>query len=272
MLEKNFRWRGRDIAWSAAGDGPAVVFCHGTPWSSIVWQPFAEALSRNFRVYLWDMPGYGQSSKHADHAVDLGIQGEAFSDLLTHWQLEAPHVIAHDYGGAVSLRANLLGGARFASLCLVDVVALSPWGSSFFRLVKDHADVFSQLPATVHYGALGAYIQGASHRGLGSEELAALTAPWTGPEGHAAFYRQISQADECFTDEIEPRLHELRLPVHIIWGEQDTWIPSDRAIRLRDAIPHASLRTIPDAGHLIQYDAPVPLADELRAWLTRRSA
>lgn len=121
----------------------------------------------------------------------------------------------------------------------------------------------------MHAGALAAYIQTASFRGLRTDELAELTAPWLTDEGQAAFYRQIAQADEHFTQELEDRLSDIDLPVHIIWGEQDTWIPLDRATRLADAIPNASLHTVPGAGHLIHYDAPAPLADALRAWLQR---
>ncbi len=39
-------------------------------------------LSRDFSVYLWDMPGYGRSSKPPEHDVDLATQGELFTDLL----------------------------------------------------------------------------------------------------------------------------------------------------------------------------------------------
>jgi pimeloyl-ACP methyl ester carboxylesterase len=271
-LPERFRWRGREVAWCRVGAGDPVVFCHGTPWSSKTWARFAEALSRDFSVFLWDMPGYGQSSKQPEHDVDLATQGELFTELLAHWNLDAPHVIAHDFGGAVSLRALLLHGARFASLCLVDVVALRPWGSPFFRLVHEHADVFAALPPAVHAGVAAAYIETASHRGLRPDELAELSAPWLTDDGQAAFYRQIAQADERFTQEFEDRLSDARLPVHIVWGEQDTWIPLDRAIRLAAAIPGASRRTIPAAGHLVHYDAPAALADELRSWLQRCSA
>ena len=94
--------------------------------------------------------------------MDLGVQGELFADLLAEWGLERPHVVAHDFGGAVSLRALLLHGASYASLALVDVVALRPWGSPFFRLVQEHADVFTQLPPAIHRGAVEAYVRGAS--------------------------------------------------------------------------------------------------------------
>ncbi len=265
-LTRTLVWQGRTVSWDRFGQGPALVLLHGTPWSSALWRPVADALADRFTVYLWDMPGYGASSKDPEHAVDLGAQGELFAHLLHEWQLERPHVIAHDVGGAVALRARLLHGARYSSLCLVDVVALAPWGSSFFTLVKQHAGVFAQLPSAIHRGSVEAYIRGASHRGLRDDDLAMLVDPWTGKEGQAAFYRQIAQADERFTDEVEPLYGTIDEPTHIIWGTDDTWIPVDRAHRLQALIPHATLELIPEAGHLIHLDAPVQLAAELVRW------
>lgn len=270
-LSQTLEWRGRSVAWDKFGNGPAVVMCHGTPWSSQLWWPFARAFAAEFSVYLWDMPGYGQSSKDAAHDVDLGIQGELLTDLLRHWNLEAPHVVAHDYGGAVALRAHLLHGARYTSLALIDVVALRPWGSDYFRLVADNADVFAAQPASVHRGALEAYIAGASHRGLTPAQMAVLTTPWLSEEGQVAFYRQIAQADERYTDEIQDRYASIEVPVAVVSGRDDAWIPVDRAEELARLIPGATLEVIDGAGHLIQFDAPVELAVSLQRWLTARS-
>ena len=267
VLDEVFEWRGREVWWQRLGAGPVVVFCHGTPWSSQLWRPFAEALAGSHTVYLWDMPGYGQSSKHPDHAVSLDVQGELFAALLAHWGLSSPHVIAHDYGGAVSLRAHLLHGASYASLALVDVVALAPWGSDYFRLVGEHADVFTALPPAVHQGALRAYVSGASHVGLTPAALDGLVAPWLGAEGQAAFYRQIAQADERYTDEFAELLATIDLPVLVVWGREDTWIPVDRADRLAGMIPGSRLRVIDGAGHLVQLDQPTALAVTLTEWL-----
>lgn len=269
-LRHLLEWKGRTVAWDRLGDGPPLVLLHGTPWSSALWQPIAETLAQRFTVHLWDMPGYGSSSKDPEHAVDLGVQAELFVHFLDEWGLERPHVVAHDYGGAVSLRARLLHEVRYASLCLVDVVALRPWGSPFFDLVRQHPDVFTALPAAVHRGALEAYIRGASHRGLRPEDLAMLVEPWTGDVGQRAFYRQIAEADERFTEELESRLASLDEPTHIIWGTEDTWIPVDRAHRLQAAIPGSTLALVEGAGHLIQLDAPARLTAELVRWTEGR--
>lgn len=247
-----------------------MVFCHGTPWSSELWRPIAKALAAHFTVYLWDMPGYGESSKQPEHRVSLDVQGELFSDLLSFWELRSPHVVAHDYGGAVALRGHLLHGSAYASLALVDVVALRPWGSDFFRLVRDHADVFAALPPAVHEGALRAYIGGASHRGLTPDALDALIRPWLDDEGQAAFYRQIAEADEAVTDQVEPMYPAIDVPVLVVWGRDDAWIPIDRAHRLHELIPGARLAVIEHAGHLIQLDQPEALTAALTQWLLSR--
>jgi pimeloyl-ACP methyl ester carboxylesterase len=266
-LTEELTWRGRRVRWMRQGSGQPVVFCHGTPWSSWLWAPFAGALAAEFTTYLWDMPGYGESSKDPGHAVSLDVQGEVLNDLLGHWGIGAPHVVAHDYGGAVALRAHLLHGARFASLALVDVVALAPWGSEFFGLVRDNHEVFSRLPAAVHAGALRAYIAGASYAGLTAEQAGNLAAPWLSAAGQAAFYRQIAQADQAFTDAVEPLYPSVTIPTLIVWGEEDQWIPVDRAHRLADLIPGARLELIQAAGHLVQLDQPVALATTLHRWL-----
>lgn len=270
MLTEELEWRGRLVRWGRSGDGPAVVFCHGTPWSAALWRPIADALASHFTVYLWDMPGYGRSSKDPGHRVSLDVQGELFSELLSSWDLTSPHVVAHDYGGAVALRAHLLHGSGFASLALVDVVALRPWGSDFFRLVRDHADVFGALPPAVHEGALRAYISGASHRGLTPDALDALALPWLDAEGQAAFYRQIAQADELHTDQVEPLYPTIDVPVLVVWGRDDAWIPVDRAHRLHELIPGSRLVLIEQAGHLIQLDQPEALTAALTHWLVSR--
>lgn len=269
-LDREFVWEGHRVRWTCAGHGPPVVFCHGTPWSSRLWTPIASALCAGYEVYLWDMPGYGRSSMEDGADVSLGTQGRLLAALLEQWELVSPHVVAHDYGGAVALRAYLLHGARYASLALVDVVALAPWGSDFFRLVRENADVFGALPDPLHEALVAAYVRGASAQGLTAAAERALVGPWTGPTGQAAFYRQIAQADQRLTDEVEPRYGELTMPVRVIWGEDDTWIPVDRAHRLAAAIPGAELELVPGAGHLIQLDAPEALTASLARWLAAR--
>ena len=102
--------------------------------------------------------------------------------------------------------------------------------------------------------------------------LPALLAPgyaWAADTaaGQAAFYRQIAQMDQKYTDEVAPRYGEVRCPTLILWGEQDRWIPIERGRQLQRAIPGSGFRAIANAGHLVQEDAPEAIVAALRSFL-----
>lgn len=266
-LRKRQQTENGAVAWDRLGDGPALVLVHGTPWSSFVWRQIAVALSASWSVYVFDLPGFGASDKRAGQDVSLAAQSVTFCELLDAWGVAGPAVIAHDIGGAIALRAALLHGRRFAALALLDPVALSPWGSPFYQLVRDHLSVFEALPLDIHAAVAEAYIRSALPMPVGSHVIDSLVDPWRGPAGQAALYRQIAQGNERHTDEFRARLGELECPTLILWGEEDPWIPVQRGQELAQLIPNARLRTIPGAGHLLQEDAPGPMLRYLLPFL-----
>lgn len=273
-LGRGYRSASGLVRWDRVGrpGGAPVVLLHGTPFSSYVWRGIARALAPHHDVYVWDMPGYGCSEMSGGQDVSLAAQGAVFTELLAEWRLDGPMVVAHDFGGAVALRAHLLHGARYRRLALVDPVALAPWGSPFFRLVASDATPFGQLPPALHQALVREYIRSASARGLHPQVLDALVAPWLGEAGQPAFYRQIAQADQRYTDEIQDRYGELNLPVLICWGTADAWIPVAKGHELAARVPGARFHPIDGAGHLVQEDAPAELATALLAFLNGQLA
>ncbi|MGW4492110.1 alpha/beta fold hydrolase [Streptomyces sp. NPDC004376] len=261
QLSETFPSTSGDVRWARLGPSgrDPVVLLHGTPFSSYVWRAVARALARRHEVFVWDMPGYGASEKSAGQDVSLAAQGRIFTELLAHWGLEEPSVVAHDFGGAVALRAHLLHGARYRALALVDPVALAPWGSPFFRLVGRHPEVFEQLPPALHHALVREYVTSASSPGLHPAVLERLVEPWLGDPGQGAFYRQIAQADQRYTDEVQDRYGEIGIPTLVCWGEDDTWIPAAKGRELVDRVPGARLEPVAGAGHLVQEDAPAEL-------------
>ncbi|MFW0788932.1 alpha/beta fold hydrolase [Gordonia sp. CPCC 205333] len=247
-----------------------VVFCHGTPWSAQVWADVADRLRSTHRVFLWDMPGYGQSIGPVDTPIDLPAQMSRFSALLAHWELDRPHVVAHDIGGAVALGAHLLHERDYAALFLWDAVTLAPWGSPFFRLVADHCEVFTQLPGPLHAALVEEYICAAAHHRLGSDWRERLCQPWFGESGQSAFYRQIAALRPEHTETIADRLPRTRCEVEIGWGTEDPWLPFAQATQLRDRLPgqHPVVR-VEGAGHLTPVEAPIQVGDALDEWFAR---
>jgi pimeloyl-ACP methyl ester carboxylesterase len=271
QLAERARTGSGEVHWDRLGppDGDPVVLLHGTPFSSYVWRAVARSLARDHQVFVWDMPGYGQSEKFPGQDVSLAAQGRVFTELLTFWGLteRRPLVAAHDFGGAVALRAYLLHGARYRALALVDPVALAPWGSPFFRLVGEHSEVFERLPLALHRALVREYVGSASARGLHPAVLDRLVEPWSSDEsGQAAFYRQIAQADQRHTDEVQDRYGDIAIPARVFWGADDTWIPATKGHELADRIPGAHLELIPGAAHLVQEDAPAELTAALIAF------
>jgi len=279
------------IKWRSLGatTSPPLIFIHGTPWSSRVWTPYALSLSRKYHVYIFDNPGFGASPLEREIAghppfqpsgkvteldADLARQSEAFAALFRMWEKSwggrKPHVVAHDHAGLMSLRAYLLHGCRYQSLCLIDVVAIGPFGQSLFDVVKGDPGYFLKLPDMAFEGIVESYIRNAAFTELSKETMEMLKAPWLREGGKEGFVRQLCQAGERNTDEVEGRYGEVgrEVPVKIIWGAQDRWIGVETAERLGDALGAKEVVVVEDAGHLIMYDQGAQLGVELGVWLS----
>lgn len=286
---------------SSAVASPWVVFVHGTPWSSDVFRPMANAMSAggSFNIVLYDLSGYGQSQTfnnlQAKSEPDTSVkaQSEALAALLQHLGLDGKdgnktaHVVAHDIAGVISLRAHLLHGCEYRSLCLLDTNCVLPWGDKLYNSIRTNAPVFEDLPAGVFEGCLRAIIQSArvKGQGLGQEWEDVLARPWlTGGSASDSslrydpqknFVRQIKQSDDSHTAELLDNglYSKVRCDVKILWGEKDAWIPYEKmqsiAKLLGDRLK--GFVTIPDAGHLIMLDQPERVTLEISRWLERNA-
>lgn len=280
-----------------------VVFVHGTPWSSDVFQPIAKAiLARGqHRVLLYDLPGYGQSQEiqasgrstsRSKFVGDTSVkaQGIALAELLKHLNLDGkngnatPSVIAHDIAGAIALRAHLIHGCEFESLLLMDTNTVLPWGDGFYKLVRCEPDTFLKLPSGIFEAVVKAVIRSACFNPnrlfSGWEESLAL--PWIRRDGdnesqaeqkQHSFVRQIAQANDVDVAEMldADMYTKVRCDVKILWGEQDQWIPRHKmdslASKLGDRMKE--FVAIPEAGHLIMIDQPERIAFEVLSWISQ---
>ena len=287
-LKETYEHNGYKLKWTSFGPETAqpLVFIHGTPWSSRLWAPIALAVAQtlSYRVYLLDNPGYGESHERTAEAkgtkpqVSLADQAAAFvaiaKDCWGFNEGNKPIIVAHDFGGIISLRANLLHGIPYKALFLADPVALRPTGSPFFRLVGKNAEVFNSVPPSVFTGFVRSYIAEAAHKPLPESTLQELCAPWlVSDETRADFIAQIAQFDQQHIADVDGRYKEISaaMPVKIAWAKQDYWIPVEAAYRLADAmgIAHEEVSIVDEAGHLIQIDAPERLTAEIVSWLLK---
>lgn len=265
-LDRSTEIRGHRLSFGIWGEGPPLVLVHGTPFNAQVWRRLLPLLARDRQVYAYDMLGYGSSDKPAGD-VSLGIQNGLLADLIAHWGLREPDVVAHDFGGATVLRAHLRDGCAYRSLSLIDPVAFGAWGSPMVQHLRQHEASFAGLEPGLHRALVEAYVATAAAGPLSPEALALYSDPWCSDDGQAAFYRQIAQMDRVFTEEIAEDLHRVAMPVLLLWGEEDDWIPIARGRELADRLPDCRFEPIPGAGHLVQEDAPDALIAALLRFL-----
>jgi len=265
-LAESFDFDGREVRYGVGGAGPPIVLVHGTPWSSFNLRHLIVKLSKEYTVYYFDLLGYGQSCT-TEGDVLLGIQNEVLDALLGHLALDDPIAVGHDFGGATVLRTYLINKRRFRRLILIDPVAVSPWGSPFFRHVSRHEDAFSGLPGYIHEAVVRAYVQTAANKPLQDATLDGIVSAWMSERGQVAFYRQMAQADSRYTDEIQSLYSTITSPTLILWGREDSWIPLERGVALQEMIPGSILRVIDGAGHLVIEEKPDELVSEILAFV-----
>jgi len=252
------------VRWQSWGEGEPVVLVHGTPYSSFLWRDIAPALSRHGRkVYVFDHLGYGQSDKHEGQDLTLAAQGRNFAEILSRWGLDRPSVVACDIGGAITLRALLLEGAQYSDLTLFDAVTGGEWERGLFAQIREHHDVFEDLPAYAHEALVRAHLGNGTSRGYRPGVLEAYLEPWLGTEGHAAFYRQYRQLSQSDTAEYEQLLPGLDIPVTLLWGLDDQILPVPYGQWAEQHIPNQGLTWVDAAGHLLAEDAPAQLLERL---------
>jgi pimeloyl-ACP methyl ester carboxylesterase len=262
-LPHTFEFEGRQVKYGVKGEGEPVILVHGTPWSSFNLRHLIRDLSCHYKVYYFDLLGYGESDKSkAD--VSLGIQNKLLDALVDYWGLERPYIVGHDFGGTTVLRNHLLDKREYRKIVVIDPVALSPWGSPFFKHIEKNEDAFASVPDYIHCAIVEAYIKTAAHQNLDKDTINGILAPWVGEQGQQAFYRQIAQADSKFTDEFQEKFDEVNAPVLILWGEEDQWIPCEQAYLLQRKIKGAKLVTVSDSGHLVIEEDPATLVAEIR--------
>jgi pimeloyl-ACP methyl ester carboxylesterase len=99
---------------------------------------------------------------------------------------------------------------------------------------------------------------------MDGDAFEAYMSQWRGEGGQRSYLRKVEQFDEGLTEEFEPLLGSVRVPVKILWGERDAWLDPAFARRLHALLPtSAEPVLIPEAGHFVTEDASEEVAHEL---------
>jgi pimeloyl-ACP methyl ester carboxylesterase len=262
-LRGRVRTGGGEVVYGVYGEGSPVVLVHGTPSRSRIWRKVVPRLAERHAVYVYDLPGFGESERWEGQDVSIAAQGRVLAELVEAWGLEEPAVAGHDIGGGIVLRAHLLEGVAFKKISLLDAVVLTPWGTPALRHVREHLGAYRTMPTDVFEAYVAARLKGTTSGPVDEETFEAYLSQWRGPDGQAAYLRKDAALVERDTADVERLLGNVRGPVMVVWGGEDAWLDPSQAETLTGKIPGAEHRLVPGAGHFVMEDAPGKVAEIL---------
>ena len=245
------------------GTDGAIVLLHDILGGAFTWENVLPGLAGTGRaVYAIDMLGYGQS----DHPwpADTSIWGHAdcMNFLLEELNLTNVVLVGHGIGGGVAqILATRLCPRRVAALVLIDSICYEytfapDWPLPDMLKSQDPdlpkhrpvEDLMHDLRETVPNGVYN------SDRFKGA--LDNYVEPWDSELGKELLYQHIRLLHANYSNAISSDLRTMYKPTLIVWGEKDAQIPLKFAQRLHREIAASRLVIVPEAGHMILFDAP----------------
>ena len=241
---------GEVFAWRESGSGPALVLLHGLGGSRLSWEPQLAALSLDHRVVAWDLPGYG-GSRAVQGAVDFTALSDAVIEFLDTIGVAQAHLAGISFGGMIAQYVAARYPSRILSLTLLST-------SPAFGLDGTNPDEWRAA-------RLAPLDAGREPVDFADDVLGAIAGPNISAEalaGQRAAMARISGAalrtsiDCLVTHDSIALLPKITAPTVCIVGDLDEETPVGYAFALTDLIPGARLAVIPQAGHLLNVEAP----------------
>ncbi|CAL9632923.1 Putative aminoacrylate hydrolase RutD [Streptomyces sp. enrichment culture] len=234
-------------------DAPVLILgpSLGTTWH--MWDRQVPELSRQWRVFRFDLPGHGGAP-----AYPAGSVADLTTRLLT--TLEGLGVQRFGYagcalGGAVGVELALRHPERLASLALI---AASPRFGT--------ADEFRQRGVVVRTNGLDPIARSAPDRWFTGGFAAAQPAitEWavqmvrtTDPGCYVAACEALASFD------VRAELASVGVPTLVLVGSEDQVTGPAEARTLVAGIPDARLAVVPGASHLVPVEQPAAVTDLL---------
>ena len=255
---------GVQIAYHRQGSGPPVVLVHGLGGTSrAIWKHLGPELAREFEVVAYDLRGAGESARPQgrysldDFVFDLGR-------LIEQLELERPALVGHSFGGSVVL--------KYAADYPRDVAAVVAVGGPT-TLPEQTRQAMRDRAATVEAEGMGTVAETVATNGMAPSFRAADPAAFreyvellaaNDVAAYAATCRTIGDLD------LEDDLGRIEAPVLLLGGDQDGVAPPAAQERTAAAIADAEVVLVPETGHILPWEQPQRLREEVLRFLRSR--
>ena len=237
------------------GQGPPIVFVHGTPDWSFAWRHLIKALSPRCRCIAPDNLGFGLSDKPQGYSYAPAEQAANLRRLIEHLGLRDITLVLHDFGGPFGLSYAIEKPANVKRLVLMNTWMWSLSGDRhherFGRLFGGALGRFLYLrlnfpvrvmmkQAILDQSRFPRRIQEQYARPLGSAADRVAT---------HAYARALLGAGEWY-DALWRRREKIRdIPAMIVWGMSDLAFRQEELDRLQTVFSRKRTAYFHDAGH-----------------------
>src|SRR5262249_48540086 len=229
---------GLKVRYKAAGAGEQVLLLHGWGGSiesmGLVFDDFAS----HYAVCAIDFPGHGKS-KLPPTAWGVSDYAELVLGVMDALHVQRPHIVAHSFGGRVTIKLASAHPDRVGKIILVNSAGFRPPRSMRYYLRVMVAKAGKYLAR--YGGRLGATIQARIYTAIASRD-----------------YLNAGPLRDTFTkivnEDLTPLLSHIKSPTLLIWGENDKEVPISSAIVMKNRIPQAELVIFKNAGHFAYID------------------
>ena len=252
------------------GAGEPVVFLHGFPTSSHLWNDVVHLVPPGHRVVVVDLLGYGRSDRPEGRPLGIRAHAERMIELFDVLGINYACVVGHDVGGGIAQWLAVRHPQRVSRLLLVDSVAFADWPTRDVKLARAMLPLTRHLPATWLLSILRSdLLRGYEDHERGARSIELYVRPFASAEGRDAFMEHLIALDSGDTVAIAPRLKEIIAPTTIVWGRHDPFLPLTVGKQLHSAIPNATFEVVPSGRHFTPEDAPARIGDALKELLRR---
>lgn len=234
---------GRHVLLLHGGGGPNTV----TPWA----EAFAADPHDSAHVVTPVHPGFAGTPR--PEALDsVGLLAAVYVALLEALDLRDVTVVGNSIGGWIAAEMALLHSSRVSGYVLVDAVGIEVAGHPV-------ADFFALTPAEL---AERSYADPARY-GLDPSTLPpAALAAMAGNRIALGVYGANRMTDPTLAG----RLAAVTAPVLVVWGDADRIGDPEFGRAYAAAVPGARFVLLEGTGHLPQIEAPLALAEVVRAF------
>jgi pimeloyl-ACP methyl ester carboxylesterase len=238
------------IVWRSWGDGMPLVLLHGGTGSWMHWIRNVEALSRDLRVIVPDLPGSGESASpqppfSAESIAAMMLQGlDQIIGAQTHFA-----VAGFSMGGLIAGYLAQQGGARVDTLVLVGSTGTGGTRAQMEPLKSWRRLSTDEEKRAIHRVNLGI---------LMIHDPAKIDALAIEVQSRNAAVSRIRGKHVSHTGTLANCLPGFAGRLAGIWGEHDaTAAPylAERRERLQQFQPGSPFDIMPGAGHWVQYEA-----------------